>query len=163
MHVEEYNGLFNKKKKSKIKRLGRKFYLKTKNPSQTYSKTKKSESILQIQQFAYVCSLKKPAKIQSPATWLNWLDLRNRRCTLTLFLLKSRMQKELSKIYSCYFQVSLKKKKVHTPPPKKSLSSNILIILITLIFSVTKLLWTWHILHVKCLDQFNKKVFQNQA
>lgn len=48
-----------------------------------------------------------------------------------------KMTAEISKIYSCYFQVSFEKKQASTHTKKeKSLSSNILIILIVLRFSV---------------------------
>lgn len=143
MHVGEYNGSLKKKKrkrkKARSKDLAESFTYKQKqkNPIPNVShNNKKSESILEIQQFAYVCCLKKPAKIQSPAPWLNWLDLRNRRCTLILFPLRRWLQK-LAKYILVISRFLLKKKQASTHTKKeKSLSSNILIVLIVLWFSV---------------------------
>lgn len=133
-----------KKRKEKERKQGQKTWQKVlltsknkKNPiPNVFHNNKKSESILEIQQFAYVCCLKKPAKIQSPAPWLNWLDLRNRRCTLILFPLRRWLQK-LAKYILVISRFLLKKKQASTHTKKeKSLSSNILIILIVLRFSV---------------------------
>lgn len=62
------------RKKARSNDLAESFTLKKKKiPNKCFlkKKKKKSESILQRQKFAYACCLKKPAKIQSPATWLN--------------------------------------------------------------------------------------------
>lgn len=60
-----------------------------------------------------------------------------------------KMTAEISKIYSCYFQVSFEKKtSKYTHQKRKKLKLKYFnCINCTLVFSVTELLWTWHILH----------------